>query len=238
MAIRRATLLLLIPLIFTLLVSCATKKYVKQEVATTKAEMSKKVDEEAARRADLGNQVQELSATNKRNTARIEDVNQSLGSAVKSLDPKIEDARKTASQARDSADLGLKSSKENTAAFVNRNNYQTVISRDVLFKFGSANLDDNARATIDEVAKALSADRNLLVELGGYADSVGDPNYNLQISNKRVNSVVRYMVGSLKVDLYRIYTLGLGAENPVADNKTREGRAKNRRVTLSVLGVK
>ena len=238
MVIRRAVHWSFILFALTLLLSCATKKYVKQEVGSTHAELSKKLDEEAARRADLGNQMQELTSLNKQNTARIEEVNRNLGSAVKALDPKIEDAKKTGSEARATADVALGASKENAAAILNRNNYQTVASRDVLFKFGSASLDDAARAAIDEVAKALAGDRNLLLELEGYADSTGDRTYNLQLSGKRVESVLRYLVGTRKADLHRVYTLGLGQENPVADNSTAAGRAQNRRVTMRLLGVK
>ncbi len=238
MIMRRALLVLTLTFGLVLLCSCATKKYVQQQVGTTQAELTKKIDEEANRRADLGNQVGELSSLNKRNTARIEEVNTGLGGAVKALDPKIEDAKRTGTEARETANSAMTASKENSAAFVNRNNYQTVDSQDVLFKFGSVNLDDAGRQVLDSVAKTLAGDRNLLLELQGYTDSVGDPEYNVQISNRRVDSVVRYLVGTAKVELFRISSLGLGEANPVEDNKTRDGRAKNRRVAIHVLGVK
>jgi outer membrane protein OmpA-like peptidoglycan-associated protein len=86
------------------------------------------------------------------------------------------------------------------------------------------------------VAKVLSGNNNLVVELQGYTDNSGDAAYNLQLSDRRVENVVRCLVGDLKVDLRRIARLGLGEANPADDNKTREGRAKNRRVTVTVLG--
>jgi outer membrane protein OmpA-like peptidoglycan-associated protein len=238
MDMRRVLPVLTVTLGLVFLCSCATKKYVQQQVNTTQAELTKKIDEEANRRADLGNQVQELSSLNKRNTARIEDVNTTLGGAVKALDPKVDDAKRTGTEARETANTALGMSKENSTAFLNRNNYQVIDSQAVLFKFGSVNLDDAGRQTLDSVAKTLSADKNLLVELQGYTDSVGDPQYNIQISNKRVDSVIRYLVGTAGVDLFRISSLGLGEANPVEDNKTRDGRAKNRRVAVRVLGTK
>jgi outer membrane protein OmpA-like peptidoglycan-associated protein len=238
MITRRALSILLLAFALTFVCACATKKYVQQQVGTTKTELSTKIDEEASRRADLGNQLQELSSLNKRNTARIEEVNTNLGTAVKSLDPKIEDAKRTGTEARETATTALTASKENSAAFTNRNNYQPIETRDVLFKFGSAKLDDEGKQALDLVAKSVLGDKNLVLELQGYTDSVGDPEYNVQISNKRVDTVVRYLVGTAKVELHRIHALGLGEANPVDDNKTRAGRAKNRRVTVSVLGVK
>ncbi len=238
MIMRRLVPILTLMLALVFLCSCATKKYVQQQVGTTQTELTKKIDEEASRRADLGNQVQELSSLNKRNSARIEEVNTNLGGAVKALDPRVEDAKRTGTEARETANNALSASKENSAAFVNRNNYQTIDSQDVLFKFGSSTLDDAGRLVLDAVAKTLAGDRNLLLELQGYTDSVGDPEYNVQISNRRVESVVRYLVGTAKVELFRISALGLGEANPVDDNKTREGRAKNRRVAVHVLGVK
>jgi len=235
---RRVLSILLLAFLLTFLSACATKKYVQQQVGTTRTELSTKIDEEAARRAELGNQLQELSALNKRNTARIEEVNTNLGSAVKSLDPKVEEARRTGSEARETANTALNASKENATAFSNRNNLQPVETRDVLFKFNSTRLDDEAKQALDQIGKSVLADRNHVVELQGFTDSVGDAEYNIQISNKRVDAVVRYLVGTAKVELHRIHALGLGEDNPVEDNKTRDGRAKNRRVTVSVLGVK
>ncbi len=238
MGMRRVLPVLTVTLGLVFLCSCATKKYVQQQVNTTQAELTKKIDEEANRRADLGNQVQELSSLNKQNTSRIEEVNTTLGGAVKALDPKVDDAKRTGTEAGETANTALGMSKENSTAILNRNNYQVIDSQAVLFKFGSVNLDDAGRQTLDSVAKTLSADKNLLVELQGYTDSVGDPQYNIQISNKRVDSVIRYLVGTAKVDLFRISSLGLGEANPVEDNKTRDGRAKNRRVAVRVLGTK
>lgn len=235
---RRVLSVLLLVFVLSFLSACATKKYVQQQVGATKTELSTKIDEEASRRAELGNQLQELSALNKRNTSRIEEVNTNLGSAVKSLDPKVEEARRTGSEARETANTALNASKENAAAFSNRNNLQPVDSRDVLFKFNSTKLDDEAKQALDQIGKSVLADKNLVIELQGYTDSVGDPEYNIQISNKRVDTVVRYLVATAKVELHRIHSLGLGEANPVEDNKTREGRAKNRRVSVSVLGSK
>jgi outer membrane protein OmpA-like peptidoglycan-associated protein len=238
MALTRSACVIAASVALVLLSSCATKKYVKQEVATTQAQLSTRIDEEASRRTELANQVGELSALNKKNTARIEQVQGNLDTAVKTIEPKIEDARNTGTAAGKTADEALSEAKQNATAFANRNDFQVLATQDVNFKFNSAVLDDEAKARLGEVAKVLSGNGNLVVELQGYTDNSGDAAYNLQLSDRRVDNVVRYLVGDLKVDLRRIARLGLGEANPADDNKTREGRAKNRRVTVTVLGPK
>lgn len=217
--------------------ACATKKYVKQEVTTTRSELSTRIDQEANRRSNLESQLQELSQLNKANSTRIDQVQTNVDTAVRSIEPKIEDAKKTGTEAHGIADTALGSAKENAAAFANRNNYKVLDSKEVLFKSGSAALDSASKATLDEIVRAVSANKNLLVELKGYTDSIGGPGVNLRLSNRRVDEVTRYLVESQKVDLFRIYSLGLGAADPADSNKTSPGRAKNRRVTIRLLGT-
>jgi chemotaxis protein MotB len=221
-----------------LLNGCATKKYVKQEVSTTQSDLSKRIDQEASKRGDLSNQVQELASLNKRNSGRIDEVESNLSKSISGLDPKIEDAKRTGLEARSTADAALASSKENSTAILNRNNYTVTGTESVFFKSGSARLDDAGKSTLDGVAKTIAGNKNLLLELQGFTDSVGDAAANLRLSERRVDTVLRYLVADLKVDLFRIAKLGLGEANPAESNKTRDGRAKNRRVEVRVLGVK
>ena len=238
MALTRPASVFAASIALVLLCSCATKKYVKQEVATTQAQLSTRIDEEAARRTELANQVGELSSLNKKNTARIEQVQGNLDSTTKAMEPKIDEARNAGATAGKEADAAMNEAKGTAAAFANRNNFQVLATQDVYFKVNNADLDDEAKARLGEVAKVLSGNSNLIVELQGYTDNTGDAAYNVRLSDHRVDNVVRYLVGDLKVDLRHITRLGLGEANPVDDNKTREGRAKNRRVTVTVLGPK
>ena len=221
-----------------LLPACATKKYVKQEVATTRTEMTTRIDQQASEQAKLNSQLQELSQLNKQNSGRIDKVQSDLGTAVSTLEPKIEDAKRTGTEAHGVADTALSSSKENAAAFASRNNYQVLDTKDVLFKSGSSTLDDAAKGTLSEISKTLAENKNLIVELLGYTDSVGDTGFNLRLSERRVDAVIRHLVEANKTELPRIHSLGLGESDPADSNSTRAGRAKNRRVTIIVLGLK
>jgi OOP family OmpA-OmpF porin len=72
------------------------------------------------------------------------------------------------------------------------------------------------------------------VEIQGFTDSTGAETYNILLSQRRAETVQRYLL-SKGVPLYRISVLGLGKEDPVADNKTKQGRDQNRRVEVTLL---
>ena len=87
-------------------------------------------------------------------------------------------------------------------------------------------------ATLRGIAGQLRAGDFL--EIQGFTDTTGDANYNLALSERRATSVQRYLV-SQNVPLFRTEIVGLGTANPVADNGTREGRERNRRVEVRLL---
>ncbi len=110
---------------------------------------------------------------------------------------------------------------------------QTVVLTDVRFKLDSAELTDEAKGTLDNVAKALESQKNISVEVDGYADNMGSPKYNEELSQKRAESVKEYLVGK-GVDASRLAAKGFGEKKPVVSNDTEAGREMNRRVEFKV----
>lgn len=110
---------------------------------------------------------------------------------------------------------------------------QTVVLTDVRFKLDSADLTDDAKATLDNVAKALESQKNIAVEIGGYADNLGSDKYNKELSQKRAEGVRTYLV-SKGVDGARLTAVGYGEKKPVVSNDTEAGREMNRRVEFKV----
>jgi OmpA-OmpF porin, OOP family len=106
----------------------------------------------------------------------------------------------------------------------------------VNFRTGSAVLTADGKAKLDEIAtKALNA-KGYVLEVTGFADATGNTNFNRALSQRRADAVIRYLVEQHQIPLRRIVTpYGFGSANPVADNKTRDGRAQNRRVEVKVL---
>lgn len=104
----------------------------------------------------------------------------------------------------------------------------------LLFETGSATLRPESQEQLRYVAQILQAYPNVRVRIGGYTDNTGDAAANVSLSQARAESVMRELV-SLGVAPNRLDARGYGAEHPVADNATEEGRAQNRRIALRVL---
>ena len=113
-------------------------------------------------------------------------------------------------------------------------NYNMVAEGSVLFDFGKHELNDAAKQSLDEMAARVQPFKRFAIEIHGFTDQVGAPQYNFELSQQRANSVLRYLTMQHKVPLHRISILGAGEETPVADNKTRDGRKQNRRVEVRV----
>jgi outer membrane protein OmpA-like peptidoglycan-associated protein len=106
----------------------------------------------------------------------------------------------------------------------------------VNFRSGSAVLSPDSKTKLDEIAtKALNA-KGYVLEVSGFADTVGSVDRNRQLSQRRADAVIRYFVENHRIPLRRIITpYGFGETNPVAENTTRDGRAQNRRVEVKLL---
>lgn len=108
---------------------------------------------------------------------------------------------------------------------------------DAFFDFDKAVLKPEGKAKLDDVVSKLGA-INLEVIIGvGHTDSVGTDAYNDKLSLRRAEAVKAYLL-SKGVEANRVYTEGKGEKQPVADNKTAEGRAKNRRTEIEVVGTR
>ncbi len=112
---------------------------------------------------------------------------------------------------------------------------KVTFTSEALFAFDKAVLTPKAKAELDQLI-AKQKDMNLEVAIAvGHADSTGNSDYNQKLSVKRAEAVKAYLI-SKGIEKNRVYTEGKGSTQPVADNKTKENRAKNRRVVVEVVG--
>ena len=108
---------------------------------------------------------------------------------------------------------------------------------DAFFDFDKSVLKPAGKAKLDDlVGKVKGINLEVIIAVG-HTDSVGTDAYNQKLSVRRAESVKAYLV-SKGIEKNRIYTEGKGEKQPVADNKTKEGRAKNRRVEIEVVGTR
>ncbi len=186
---------------------CATKKYVTQEVAT------------------LDQKVEGIETAIEENQKRIKEHDEQLASLgslitqqdaqIKGVDSKIEEVRKFAQ--------GKLIFKE-----ILKNNEAT-------FQFGSFELGPEARATLDQfIQKLIDLDRGVYLEIQGHTDSTGPDGVNMTLGRKRAEAVMEYFYKQYRIPLHRMQVISFGSSAPIADNATREGRAKNRRVEILV----
>ncbi len=201
--------------------ACATKKFVRTNVG----EVNTKVD-------TLSKSVEETQERTRANEGRINEVDQKAAAgmqAAQAADKKAGDARAAADAVGARAEAIEKASK--------RLVYEVVLSEDKgNFKFGKAVMPDEAKAEIDQLVTTLKAEpKGAFIEIEGHTDSAGAPNTNYQLGLERAENVKRYIYETHQVPLHRINVISYGEEKPIAPNKTRDGRAQNRRVVIKIL---
>ena len=152
-------------------------------------------------------------------------------------------ARGGARAAQETADMamaGVRGAEQRIGATNERisavDDYESRRSVSINFKVGSANLTDESKAALDEIAQQAKAEKGFVIEVKGFASADGGVEYNRRLSWKRADAVVRHLAENHMIPLRRIVTpFGYGEAQPVADNTTREGRQQNRRVEVSIL---
>ena len=205
-----------------LLAACATKGFVREQVGSTETKLSQ-TETKLSQRADT--QEAKLRETSDRAAALDSRVGEAAGLAA---DAK-RDAAAVATAQRD-AEAGF------NQRFASRNKYAVLETKTVYFDFDKTELRDETINELTEVAKALQADPNAVLELQGFADPRGSDRYNYQLTRERVDAVVRYLVDNQGIDLRRLYAVGMGKVAPVPGEKqTRETLAKSRRVDVRLV---
>jgi OOP family OmpA-OmpF porin len=114
---------------------------------------------------------------------------------------------------------------------------KVTFAADVLFDFDRSVIKPEGKSKLDDISNKVRGINLEVVIAIGHADWIGTDEYNQRLSVRRAESVKAYLVAK-GIEGNRIYTEGKGEKQPVADNKTREGRAKNRRVEIEVIGTR
>jgi peptidoglycan-associated lipoprotein len=201
--------------------ACATKKMVRQRVG----EVNDKVD-------TLSKSVEENQERTRTNEGRIGEVDQkaqAANSAAQKAGSRADEAYGAAEKVNARADAIEASSK--------RLVFEVVMSEDKGgFKFGQTKIPAEMQSQIDELVAQLKANPNGgYIEIEGHTDNVGDKLTNQKIGLERAEAVKRYLYETQQIPLHKINVISYGEEKPIAPNKTRDGRAQNRRVVIKVL---
>ena len=201
--------------------ACATKKMVRQRVG----EVNDKVD-------TLSKSVEETQQRTKTNEGRIGEVDQKAQAADKraaAAGQRADEAYGAADKVNAKADAIDKASK--------RLVYEVVLSEDQGgFKFNQTKMPEDMQKKLDELVAQLKANPNgAYIEIEGHTDNVGPKDVNYKLGLERAEAVKRYLYENQQIPLHKINVISYGEEKPIAPNKTKAGRAQNRRVVIKVL---
>jgi len=203
---------------------CATKKEVNAQVTP------------------LINKVDELDDRTAQTTRGIRDLDQRTQQGIQGVDAKATSADQKAAAAQQQADQAqlLASNTSNgvnalSNRVVNLDNYHPVTEAAVYFGFNKADLTKKDREQLDQIGQQIPNVKGYIVQLEGRTDSVGSPEYNYELSQRRAAAVTQYLASKYNVPAYKIFVIGLGKDQPVETNRTSQGRAENRRVDVRLM---
>jgi OmpA-OmpF porin, OOP family len=155
--------------------------------------------------------------------------------AADSATQNAQGAQKSAGDAQNAANDAVHRADSLASVVAGLDNYQAIGNISVTFGFDKSKLTDDDKAQLDTFAGTLTNAKSYIVEVTGGTDSTGDADYNYALSQRRADAVVQYLASKYAIPAHRFYLIGIGKDKEVADNKTREGRAKNRRVDIRLL---
>jgi len=221
---NRASLVIALAASMAATVGCASKNYVRQQT-TPIINKTNELDDLTAQNSKA---IKDVDA---RAQAGIQDVNTRAAAA----DQKAQSAGQQAAQAQTSADNAVHRVDVLTDAVSNLDNYKIVTEAAVHFGFDKDFLTKEAKDDLDKLAETVSNTKGYIITVEGGTDSVGPADYNYSLSERRADSVVQYLGSKYNIPPHKIYIVGLGKDKPVEENKTREGRAANRRVNVRLM---
>ncbi|HEX3068098.1 MAG TPA: OmpA family protein [Thermoanaerobaculia bacterium] len=192
--------------------ACATSKSVDQKIADAQAQSSKKIE-------SVEGQVEDLQTKQKATDAHLTQTD----AALAELSTEAKDALKRAQ------DAGVLA--KGKVVFE-----QTFKEDRIKFKVNSYELNKDAQAALADFAgKVKALNEQYYIEIQGHTDDTGGRKLNDELGERRADEVRRYLSRSAQLPLNRMSTISYGDSLPVSSNKTRKGRAENRRVVIVVL---
>lgn len=203
---------------------CSTKNYVRSQTAP------------------IVQQTNELDAKTATDHRNIVDTDERAQKGIAGAQSAAETADQHALAAGQTADTANASAKDAynrvdslAGVVANLDNYKPISDVSVNFAFDKYVLTAETRRQLDDFAASLVNARSYILAVTGGTDSVGDRDYNYQLSQRRADAVVNYLSTKFNIAPRKFYLIGIGKDQQVASNSTAEGRAKNRRVEIQLM---
>jgi outer membrane protein OmpA-like peptidoglycan-associated protein len=203
---------------------CATKNYVRTQTAP----IVEHTDQLESKTAANGREIQDV------NDRAQSGIKQAQG-AADSATQNAQGATKAAGDAETAANDAVHRADSLDSVVKGLDNYKQMADVTVTFGFDKAVLTADDKQQLDSFAAQLGSAKSYILEVTGGTDSIGSAQYNYDLSQRRADAVVQYLAAKYNVAAHRFYLIGIGKDQEVAPNTTREGRKKNRRVEVQLL---
>jgi OOP family OmpA-OmpF porin len=229
---------LVVPAALLVVSGCATKDFVKETVGKQRTEVDQRIDKVEGQVGEGAQRIGSVETRVNEQGQRVE----TMGARVGTLQTSVGEATNTAQGAQERANSAMaradgamtkadETDSRLTRLWSNRNARSLVETAEVRFAFGKADLSDGAQTSLLGLVKEMKENPRLTVELEGFTDSAGPVDYNVALSQRRVDAVRRFLVQQ-GVEQTRINAIGLG---PVADRSLPADQ--KRRVTVRILAL-
>lgn len=212
---------------------CATKKYVREQTTP----IQQRVDEVDKKHSEA---LASLEAKEQKDVSRVEERAMTAENRANEAARAAQEADAKAVQAGDAARSAAELARDNqgkigalSTAFQNMDNYKLITAEDVLFRFNRYELTPEAKAQLDQIIQQTSGMTRYVLEIEGFTDRSGPADYNLALSRRRADAVVRYLVDH-NIPLRRIHMIGLGEHAPAQGAETSLSPKEQRRVVVKV----
>src|ERR1700760_748656 len=209
-------------IVFT--VGCSTKNYVRSQTTP------------------IIQQTNDLDTKTAADHRAIQDTDERAKTGIAGAQSAANTADQHALAAGQSADAANHSAQEAynrvdslSGVVANLDNYKQLSDVTVTFGFDKYVLTADDKKQLDDLAANLANTRGYILEVTGGTDSVGDAQYNYQLSQHRADAVVNYLSSKYNIPPHKFYLIGIGKDQQVASDSTAEGRAKNRRVDIKLM---
>lgn len=217
MGIRSSVLASLMLGVVVLGSGCATKKYVSQSVEPMKLRVDS-LDEKSQKQ---GEAIDQLNKDVDTAETEISGAKERLGT----VEGRVGDAFTKIGQ----NETGLN---ELRSRIANLDDFKQAQQSTVLFAFDKDALTPETTAMLDQMAAAVAGQKRYFITVEGFTDQIGPEDYNFQLSRRRADRVVRYLVAQHNIPVQRIFVIGLGEQRLVETTTDRDARARNRRVEV------
>jgi OOP family OmpA-OmpF porin len=209
----------------------ATRKYVQTQAVTPLQGNIQTVDKKVdTKTGELDQRISEVDRNSERGYSEATAKADAADKAAQKADQDAQSADQTANK-------GVNLATQADQKIENIDNYQPVKTESVLFGFNRSNLTDDDQQQLQSLTQTLASLKHYAIEVKGFTDKTGSKEYNLELSQRRADAVVRFLTENDQVPLVKIHVLGFGEDAPAADNKTSDGRKQNRRVEVRIMAA-